>query len=193
MSDNNLALTPDALRSFNRWHLILGLILLLLLFLLPMLFGIGPNSWRQCGTPAVSAAPAAPVVAPAPAPAPVAAAPAPAAEPVKAAAPAAAKAVVYFDTAKFDVKEKGQADIKALVATAGASAKYAISGYHDARGDPAYNAQLAKDRAFAVRDVLKGLGVAEGNIELRKPQVTTGAEHLGADAEARRVEVTVER
>lgn len=191
MSDNNLALTPEALRSFNRWHLILGLILLLLLFLLPMLFGIGPNSWRQCGTPAVSAV--APAVTPAPAPAPVVAAPVPAAEPVKAAATAPAKAVVYFDTAKFDVKEKGLADIKALVAAAGASSKFAISGYHDARGDPAYNAQLAKDRAMAVRDVLKAAGVAEGNIDLRKPQVTSGGEHLGADPEARRVEVTVER
>jgi outer membrane protein OmpA-like peptidoglycan-associated protein len=176
MSDSNLAITPAALRSFNRWHLILAAILALLLFLLPR-FGIGPNSWRACVTPAV------PVVAPAPAPAPLAAAPV---------AAALAKAVVYFDTAKFDVKEQGLADVKALVAKAGASAKYAISGYHDARGDPVANAELAKNRAFAVRDVMKAAGVPEDRIEMRKPQVTSGGDKLADDPEARRVEVTVE-
>lgn len=179
MSDNHLALPPDALRSLNRWHLIIGTILLLLLFLLPALFGIGPSSWRQCAAPAVTAAAPAPTAAPMAAPAmPAAAAP--------------AKAVVYFDTAKFDVKDKGTADVKALVAKAGASAKYAISGFHDSRGDPVANAELAKNRAFAVRDVLKASGVAEDRIEMRKPQVTAGSDKLADDPEARRVEVSVE-
>ena len=183
MSDSNLALPPNALRSFNRWQLILGAILLLLLFLLPALFGIGPNSWRQCAAPAAPAVAAAPVVAPAVVPAP---------EPAKPAMAAPAKAVVYFDTAKYEVKANAVADVKALVAKAGASSKYAISGYHDARGDPVANAELAKNRAFAVRDVLKGAGVAEERIEMRKPQVTSGGDKLGDDQEARRVEVTVE-
>lgn len=108
------------------------------------------------------------------------------------AAAAPAKAVVYFDTAKFDVKDKGTADVKALVAKAGASAKYAISGFHDSRGDPVANAELAKNRAFAVRDVLKASGVAEDRIEMRKPQVTAGSDKLADDPEARRVEVSVE-
>ena len=34
--------------------------------------------------------------------------------------------------------------------------KAVISGYHDATGDPAANAELAKQRAFKVRDTLKG-------------------------------------
>jgi K(+)-stimulated pyrophosphate-energized sodium pump len=173
MSDNHLALPPDALRSLNRWHLIIGTILLLLLFLLPALFGIGPSSWRQCAAPAVTAA----------APAPIAA-PAPAAAPAMPAAAAPAKAVVYFDTAKYDVK--------ALVAKAGATARYAISGFHDSRGDPVANAELAKNRAFAVRDVLKANGVAEDRIEMRKPQVSAGSDKLADDPEARRVEVSVE-
>ena len=181
MSDSNLALPPNALRSFNRWQLILAAILLLLLFLLPALFGIGPNSWRQCAAPAAPAVAAAPAVVPAPVP-----------EPAKPVVATPAKAVVYFDTAKYDVKANAVAEVKALVEKAGASSKYAISGYHDARGDPVANAELAKNRAFAVRDVLKGAGVAEERIEMRKPQVTSGGDKLGDDQEARRVEVTVE-
>lgn len=182
MSQDNLALTPDGLHAYNRWHLIIGLILLLLLFLLPVLFGIGPNSWRQCGAPAVTATAPATVV------------PAPAAELAKpaAAVPAAApKAVVYFDTGKFDVNAKGMDELKALVAKAGGSAKLAISGFHDSQGDPAKNAELAKQRAMAVRDALKAAGVAEDRIELRKPEVTSAASGLGAEAEARRVEVSI--
>ncbi|MEX8492625.1 sodium-translocating pyrophosphatase [Sphaerotilus sp.] len=63
-----------------------------------------------------------------------------------------------------------------------------ISGFHDASGDPARNAELAKLRAFAVRDALKALGVAEDKVELSKPAESTGS---GSAAEARRVEVTL--
>jgi K(+)-stimulated pyrophosphate-energized sodium pump len=123
--------------------------------------------------------------------APVAAHAAPA--PVVAAAPAMVapmadpKAVLYFDTAKFDVSAKGADDLKALASLANPAAKFAISGFHDAKGDPAQNAELAKKRAFAVRDALKALGVAEDRIDLRKPEVTSA----GTDAEARRVEVSL--
>ncbi len=63
-----------------------------------------------------------------------------------------------------------------------------VSGFHDATGDAAMNAELAKQRAFAVRDALKGLGVAEDKIELKKPEETTAS---GSNAEARRVEVAL--
>ncbi|MDA8456885.1 OmpA family protein [Acidovorax sp. GBBC 3334] len=63
-----------------------------------------------------------------------------------------------------------------------------VSGFHDATGDAAANAELAKQRAFAVRDALAGAGVSEDRIELRKPELTQGA---GSNAEARRVEVTL--
>ena len=61
-----------------------------------------------------------------------------------------------------------------------------ISGYHDASGDPAKNAELAKNRAMAVHHALEANGVAPDHLVMDKPIVTTG----GADArEARRVEL----
>jgi len=63
-----------------------------------------------------------------------------------------------------------------------------ISGFHDATGDPAMNAELAKQRAFAARDALKAAGVAEDKIELKKPEQI----NAGTAAEARRVEVKLE-
>jgi outer membrane protein OmpA-like peptidoglycan-associated protein len=63
-----------------------------------------------------------------------------------------------------------------------------ISGYHDASGDAAANAELAKQRAIAVRDALAGAGIDERRLELAKPASTLG----GADPEqARRVEITI--
>ncbi|MEO8296751.1 MAG: OmpA family protein [Burkholderiales bacterium] len=67
--------------------------------------------------------------------------------------------------------------------------KAVISGYHDAVGDPAKNAELAKQRAMAVADALKASGVAEGSIELKKPEQMTGT---GTADEARRVEVALQ-
>lgn len=61
-----------------------------------------------------------------------------------------------------------------------------VSGFHDATGDAAVNAELSKQRALAVRDALKALGVPEEKVELKKPEVTQGS---GSNAEARRVEV----
>ncbi|MES3013594.1 MAG: OmpA family protein [Pseudomonadota bacterium] len=61
-----------------------------------------------------------------------------------------------------------------------------ISGFHDASGDAATNAELAKKRAQAVRHALEANGVAPDRLVLDKPMVTAG----GTDArEARRVEM----
>jgi len=61
-----------------------------------------------------------------------------------------------------------------------------ISGFHDASGDAATNAELAKKRALAVRHALEANGVAPDHLVMDKPLVTAG----GADArEARRVEI----
>jgi len=61
-----------------------------------------------------------------------------------------------------------------------------ISGYHDASGDAAKNAELAKNRALAVRHALESNGVPPDHLVMDKPIVTSG----GADArEARRVEL----
>lgn len=73
---------------------------------------------------------------------------------------------------------------QALAAASGK--KLVLSGYHDASGDPAQNAELAKQRAFAVRDALLAVGVDSAAVGLRKPESTTG----GADPkEARRVDI----
>ena len=99
MSNDNLALTPSGLRSFNKWHAILSLLLLALLFVLPWVFNIGPNSWKtDCAPKPVAAAPApAPVVA---APAAVVAPPPPPA-PAPALPPPPPAAKVYFGSDKF--------------------------------------------------------------------------------------------
>ncbi|MBL8327850.1 MAG: OmpA family protein [Rubrivivax sp.] len=183
MSQDSLALTPEGLQALNRWHLIIGLILLLLLFLLPLLFGIGPSTWKQCAAASAVSQTPAPMAAPVAPPAAEAAKPAPSAPP---------KAVVFFDTGKAGIGDKGLADLKALAAMAGPSSRLAVSGYHDARGDPARNAELAKERALAVREALKAAGVAEARIELRKPEATSAASSgVESEAAARRVEVSV--
>jgi outer membrane protein OmpA-like peptidoglycan-associated protein len=64
-----------------------------------------------------------------------------------------------------------------------------ISGFHDASGDPAANAELAKNRALAVRHALEANGVSPDRLVMSKPAVTTG----GDDArEARRVELRLQ-
>lgn len=94
----------------------------------------------------------------------------------------------YFATARADVAPGANEALAEVVKAVGEGKRAIISGFHDATGDAAKNADLAKQRAFAVRDVLKALGVAEDRMELKKPEETQGS---GSNAEARRVEVTV--
>lgn len=94
----------------------------------------------------------------------------------------------YFATARADVAPGANEALAEVVKAVGEGKRALISGFHDATGDAAKNAELAKQRAFAVRDVLKALGVAEDRMELKKPEETQGS---GSNAEARRVEVTV--
>ena len=62
-----------------------------------------------------------------------------------------------------------------------------ISGFHDASGDAATNAELASKRAQAVRHALEANGVAPDRLVLDRPMVSTGG---AVDArEARRVEM----
>ncbi|MDI3511057.1 OmpA family protein [Hydrogenophaga bisanensis] len=136
--------------------------------------------------------------------APAVAAQAPAAEASAAPAAAAASGTVAADDASIVVENgvvkfyfaSGKADLapgaaEALsdaVAAAKGGKKLVLSGFHDATGDPAMNAELAKKRAMALRDALVAAGVAEASIELKKPEQATGT---GNDAEARRVEVVI--
>ena len=95
----------------------------------------------------------------------------------------------YFATGKADLAtgaNEALADVVKGVIEGGKMA--VVSGFHDATGDAALNAELAKQRALGVRDALKVLGVAEDKVELKKPEVTQGS---GSNAEARRVEVVL--
>lgn len=62
----------------------------------------------------------------------------------------------------------------------------AITGYTDRTGSEEQNANVAKDRAVAVRDALVAEGVEESRIVMDPPAVVTGT---GNDAEARRVDI----
>ena len=94
----------------------------------------------------------------------------------------------YFASGKADLAPGALEALGDAVAAAKAGKKLVISGFHDATGNAAQNAELAKQRALAVRDALKTAGVAESGIELKKPEETTGS---GNNAEARRVEVMI--
>ncbi len=128
-----------------------------------------------------TAAPAAPAAAAPATPAPAAAAPA--------GKPAPAK--LYFASGKIDSPPDAAKMLEPVIAylKANKDAKAAISGFHDSTGSIATNEELAKNRAKAVRELLKGAGIEESRAELKKPEVVQG----GADnQEARRVEVSVQ-
>lgn len=67
-------------------------------------------------------------------------------------------------------------------------AKAIVSGFTDASGTAPHNDVLAKDRAFAVRDVLVKAGIGEGRVMLVKPEERMQA---GNPEEARSVSLTL--
>ena len=95
---------------------------------------------------------------------------------------------VYFELGS-DALPAEASDVLVKVADAAraqAGKVVLISGFHDASGDAAKNAELAKNRALAVRHALEANGVLPDHLVMAKPAVTTG----GGDArEARRVEL----
>ena len=98
--------------------------------------------------------------------------------------------VKFYFASGSDELARGAAEALGDVVRGVAAGKRAvISGFHDVTGDPARNEELAKQRALRVRDALTALGIGEDKLDLRKPAVTTAD---GSNAEARRVEVTLE-
>ena len=95
----------------------------------------------------------------------------------------------YFAPSKSDLATGASAALADLIKGAKTGRKLVISGFHDATGDAAKNAELAKLRAIAVRDALKTAGVAEQQIELKKPEQMATS---GSNADARRVEVSLQ-
>jgi photosynthetic reaction center cytochrome c subunit len=67
--------------------------------------------------------------------------------------------------------------------------KVVLSGFHDPTGDRDANIELAKNRAYSVRDTLVASGIAEDRFSLVKPAETTGSGNL---REARRVEIATQ-
>ncbi|WP_046113480.1 OmpA family protein [Aquincola tertiaricarbonis] len=96
--------------------------------------------------------------------------------------------VLYFETAQATLPANAAAELsKVMEALAAAPArKVVLSGFHDATGDAARNAELARQRALAARTALTSAGVPGDRIGLRKPEVTVGG---GNEQEARRVEL----
>ena len=165
--------------------LVLGVVFALIVLVISLIFGL--VLWRGEGAPA-------------------AAAQATAMPPASAAvAMAAAAEAVGSDTARVQVQGEivkfffasGKVDLAAsapealgiIVKGVAAGRTAVISGYHDATGDAASNEELSKQRALAVKSALQALGIGEDKIELRKPEIGIAS---GSNAEARRVEVTLE-
>lgn len=115
--------------------------------------------------------------------------------PAASAAPAAAAVdlvKLYFASGKVDLPVDATTQLKPIVdaVKAGTASKAVVSGFHDKTGSAEVNAELAKNRAFAVRAELTKAGLTEAQIELQKPQETEGGSN---DREARRVEVSAVR
>ena len=122
--------------------------------------------------------------------------------PVAAAAPAAAAADVLIDaplSGEIVGKlyfELGKAELPADATTALApvlkaladhpAKKLVLAGFHDPSGDATVNAELAKNRAKAVRAAITAQGVDAARVALRKPEQTAAD---GPADEARRVEI----
>jgi photosynthetic reaction center cytochrome c subunit len=114
----------------------------------------------------------------------VAALPAPLSEP--------SHSVLYFDTGSATLQGEQAKGLAQLIATLSAApaGKAVISGYHSATGELAANQELAKQRAFTVRDSLLAAGIAESRVVLEKP-AQAEANLAGEDPAARRVEVAI--
>ena len=127
------------------------------------------------------AAPAAPAIAPAPSAAALA----------DAASFVVENGVVkfYFASGKAELAGGANAALADVAKAVADGKKAVVSGFTDASGDPAINAELAKQRALNVAATLKQIGVPDDKIELKKPEQLTGS---GNAAQARRVEVSLQ-
>ena len=97
---------------------------------------------------------------------------------------------LYFASGAAALPDDAAAAVAAIKSAADAAPgrTLVLSGFHDASGDPAKNAELAKERAKAVRAALQAAGIDAARLALRKPESTTGD---GDEKLARRVEVRI--
>jgi len=93
----------------------------------------------------------------------------------------------YFTAGKAQLAKDGAKALSEILEAAKMGKKIGISGFVDPSGDPQKNAELAKQRAFAVRDLLMTSGVSADQIVMTRPNdIQAGATSA---AEGRRVEV----
>lgn len=116
---------------------------------------------------------------------------APVAEQAEIAPVGEALAKVYFAVGATALDDADKGVVAKTLEALGANPKAIVllSGFHDPSGDPARNAELAKQRAMSVRDALVAGGVAAERVKMRKPESTVGA---GTPEEGRRVEIRVQ-
>jgi outer membrane protein OmpA-like peptidoglycan-associated protein len=97
---------------------------------------------------------------------------------------------IYFEVGQ-DSLPADAVDVLNRVAEAARSSggTVLISGFHDASGDAAANADLAKRRAQRVQHALEANGVTADHLQLSKPAMTTGD---GDPKAARRVELRLQ-
>jgi outer membrane protein OmpA-like peptidoglycan-associated protein len=95
---------------------------------------------------------------------------------------------VFFELDKAELQaDASMALAPAIQALADAPGKkLVIAGFHDPSGNAEHNAELAKQRAMAVRAALTAQGADPARVQLRKPEQTALG---GPPEEARRVEV----
>ncbi|RYX95252.1 MAG: OmpA family protein [Comamonadaceae bacterium] len=94
----------------------------------------------------------------------------------------------YFESGSAQLAGGAEAALAGVIASGKDGKTVVISGFHDASGSIAANAELARKRAAAVRDALLRAGVPAGRIVLEKPAQT----EAGKDAQSRRVDITVQ-
>ncbi len=96
--------------------------------------------------------------------------------------------VLYFESGAAALPADAAAEISKVqhALEAAPKLKVVLSGFHDASGDAAQNAVLARERAKAAREALKAAGIDAARIALRKPEQTLAD---GSPQEARRVEM----
>jgi outer membrane protein OmpA-like peptidoglycan-associated protein len=93
----------------------------------------------------------------------------------------------YFAPGKAELAQDGAKALAEILSAAKTGKKVGISGFVDPSGDPQKNAELAKQRALAVKGLLIGAGLADAQIVMVRPSdINAGA---SSAAEGRRVEV----
>lgn len=75
----------------------------------------------------------------------------------------------YFESGKAEVAPNAKEALADVIKAVQSGSILLVSGYHDASGDPAKNAELAKQRAVAVGDALKAAGAPRTRSSLPSP------------------------